>query len=138
MILGVGIDIVDLAVFRAQLADRASVFVEETFTAGERRESAARPSGDPARHLAARYAAKEALIKAWSGSRFGEPVSHPQARLRDIEIVSDAHGRPAVRLHGAVAEALTALAHGRPPRVHLSLSHDGGYACATVILEAVP
>ncbi len=45
MILGVGMDIVDLATFRAQLEDPASQFSEGAFTAGEQRDAKGRPSG---------------------------------------------------------------------------------------------
>jgi holo-[acyl-carrier protein] synthase len=126
-----GVDLVDVAAFRAQLADPASTFAEATFTAGERRAAARRPSRDPAPHLAARYAAKEAVLKAWSGAHFGRPPQLPRVPLTDIEVVSDAHGRPSITLHGGIGEAL------RGAHVSVSLSHDGGYAVASVVLVAV-
>ena len=73
MILGVGVDVVDVAAFREQLADAASRFATGVFTIGERQAAASRASGDAARHLAARFAAKEAFVKAWSTARFGRP-----------------------------------------------------------------
>ena len=133
MILGVGIDIVDLAGFREQLADPASSFEANTFTARERSEAKARPSNDPARHLAARWAAKEAFIKAWSTARWGRPPAIGSIRPLDIEVIHDAHGRPRLQLHGDTARATQMLS---PSRTHLSLSHDGGYASAVVILES--
>ena len=129
MIAGVGLDVVDLAGFREQAADPASSFLDGVFTAAERREAEARPGGDPVPHLAARYAAKEALVKAWSGSRFGAPPRLERADLREIEVLSDGYGRPAVQLHGAMAAAVGAR------RVFVSLSHDGVVVAAVVVLE---
>jgi holo-[acyl-carrier protein] synthase len=132
-VLGVGIDLVNVAGFRAQLDDTASGFVAATFTAGERRD-AERPAGDRAERLAARFAAKEALIKAWSGARYGRPPAIATVDLRQVEVVLDGWGRPGLRLHGAVRDGVSALA----PRVEsrLSLSHDGGVATAIVTLSA--
>ena len=135
MILGVGIDIVDLAGFRAQLEDPASVFVDRTFTAAELRDAQTRPSADPPRHLAVRHAAKEAFIKAWSAARWGQAPQLSSVNPHEIEVICDAYGRPALRLSGAVAAAVTILG---ALRLHLSLSHDGGQATAMVVLEGHP
>jgi holo-[acyl-carrier protein] synthase len=61
-----------------------------------------------AQSLAARLAANEAVIKAWSSTRFGQPdVIEPEAvDLSEIEVRTDAWGRPAVRLHGAIGAAM--------------------------------
>jgi holo-[acyl-carrier protein] synthase len=122
-------DIVDLAAFREQLAVPGSVFVEETFTPGERRASGGRAGDDPARHLAARFAAKEAFIKAWSGSRRGHAPKLTTVDLREIEVVHDAWGRPSLELHGTLAEVVGDVA------LQVSLTHDGGYAAAVVMLQ---
>jgi holo-[acyl-carrier protein] synthase len=132
MILGIGLDIVDLEGFRQQLADPASTFVQGTFTEGEQADSQARASRDPARHLGARYAAKEAFIKAWSTANLGRPPMMGLPDMREIEVVSDAWGRPSLALHGAVSHHIAGLG---PYRVHVSLTHDGPTAAAVVILE---
>ncbi|MCO4761192.1 MAG: holo-ACP synthase [Myxococcales bacterium] len=132
MILGIGTDIVDIDGFRTQLADPASSFAAGVFTESERVSSAMRPSKDPAVHLAARYAAKEAFIKAWSIGNYGQPPALGWIDLRDIEVVNDRFGRPALRLHGRVADETQKLGALRP---HVSLSHDGQVATAFVILE---
>ena len=78
-IVGVGIDLVSIPDFAEQVDQPGTVF-SETFTPGERRDASDK-SSSAARHLAARWAAKEAVIKAWSGSRFAQrPVlrgGHP-------------------------------------------------------------
>ncbi len=131
-ILGVGLDVVSIADFSLQLQDPASCFVEEVFTLAERRIARARAGQQPARHLAARFAAKEAMIKAWSSALFGQPPPLPHLSLREIEVVHDAYSRPALRFHGQVSDAMQALF---PYTTHLSLSHDGDTAAAIVLLE---
>ncbi|OAH41619.1 4-phosphopantetheinyl transferase [Dietzia cinnamea] len=95
---------------------------------------------DPlARHLAARWAAKEAVIKAWSAALYGAPPPIPPDLLRwaEIETVCDAWGRPTVRLGGEVARQVAATL-GEDVRWNVSLSHDGGSAIAFVVLEGPP
>ena len=132
MIAGIGVDTVDVPGFAAQLADPASVFAEAVFTAAERAAVASRPARDKSAHLAARYAAKEAFIKAWSASRVGEPAALAHIDLAEIEVRSDARGRPTLALHGAVRRAYFA---GPAPAIHLSMSHDGAAAVAFVVLD---
>jgi holo-[acyl-carrier protein] synthase len=129
-VLGVGLDIVDLHAFGEQLALAGSRFEQGVFTAGERRASRSRPSKDPVQHLAARFAAKEAFVKAWSCALWGRPPAMERADLQEIEVVQDAWGRPKIVLHGKVAAAVD-----EAWRVHLSLSHDGGMAAATVVIS---
>jgi holo-[acyl-carrier protein] synthase len=136
--LAVGLDVVTTTSFAEQLADGASGFVDGTFTKGEQR--AAR-GGDElrAQRLAARFAAKEAFVKAWSGARAGREPAFGAVDLREIEVVEDGHGRPALRLHGDVASAVDALAAElgcQELRTHLSLSHDPPTAAAVVVLSA--
>ena len=132
MILGVGIDIVDINSFREQLSDLASRFIFDTFTPRERATVEARGSGDLAHHLATRYAAKEAFIKAWSCARWGNPPLIKKLSFHEIEVISDQYGRPLLRIHGRVAKALKPFA---PYRLNLSLSHDGNWAAAVVLIE---
>lgn len=126
-ILGVGVDLVHVPAFADQLDQPGSDFAE-LFTAGERRDANGRTT-DVARHLAARWAAKEAVVKAWSASLYGTaPVMDDEA-LRQIEVVVDAWGRPRIRLHGEVAKHLEGCG------VEISLSHDGDYATAYAVLH---
>lgn len=92
---------------------------------------------DPlARHLAGRWAVKEAVIKAWSAALYGSPPPiAPEVLLwSEIETVCDAWGRPAVRLSGEVARQVAATV-GEDVRWNVSLSHDGSSAVAFVVLE---
>ncbi len=93
-IVGVGIDLVSITEFAEQVDQPGTVFAE-TFTPGERRDASDK-SSSAARHLAARWAAKEAVIKAWSGSRFSQrPVlarGHPSRHRGDHRHVGTAEG----------------------------------------------
>lgn len=119
--LRVGIDTVEVAAIEASLASFGERFEARLFTDHER--AAAR--GVPARQaerLAARFAAKEAVIKAFDLAEIG-------VGWRDIEVHSEAGHAPRLRLHGrvaalAVAAGLDSLA--------VSLSHESGHACAMV------
>ncbi|MEH3154270.1 MAG: holo-ACP synthase [Gordonia paraffinivorans] len=126
-VLGVGIDIVSVPEFAEQMTQAGTTFADR-FTVGERRDSAA-GTGDDARHLAARWAAKEAVVKAWSVSRFALPPAMAAVEHSDIEVVTDAWGRPSIRLSGTIAE------HLRTARVHISLTHDGPSAAAVAVIE---
>ncbi|MCK4535374.1 MAG: holo-ACP synthase [Desulfuromonadales bacterium] len=125
-IAGLGTDLVRTARFRRYLEEEKSSLFERLFTSGER--SYAMQKRDPAQHLAARFAAKEACLKAFGlGLRDG-------IRWLDMEVVPDALGRPELHLSGRAAEIAADL---YVATVHLSYSHDGDYAVATVVLEKV-
>ena len=133
MIVGLGVDVVDVAGFREQVSDVASTFLAGTFTEQERTVVHRRPARDGVHHLAVRYAAKEAFIKAWSGSRWGKEPRMKTSNYAEIEVVQDGWGRPGIVLHGTTREAFES--GGQPPAIHLSLSHDGPVAMATVVLD---
>ena len=126
--IGLGTDLVSIELIRQQLADKASQFAEKSFTVGELRYANNNPSRKPEHHLAARYAAKEALIKAWSSLRFGRPPIITNSNLLEIEVINDHYGRPQIRLHGTFQQ------HLQDHHTQISLSHDGDYATAVVLL----
>jgi holo-[acyl-carrier protein] synthase len=130
VILGHGVDVVSISAFAELLADEASRFADATFTEAERVYAASASSKHPAQHLAARYAAKEATLKAFDAAGGDMPVR--TIELSSIEVVRDARGRPTLTLH---AEALALATELGGTRTHLSLSHDGDLAIASVILE---
>ena len=123
MIVGLGIDVVALDRFQETI-ERTPGLVERIFTPSEREMGHA--------SLAARWAAKEAVIKAWSGSRFAQRPVLPEGIHRDIEVITDMWGRPRVRLMGAIAEHLADVT------IHVSLTHEGDTAAAVAILETTP
>jgi holo-[acyl-carrier protein] synthase len=116
VIIGVGIDVVDVARFAQSLA-RTPALTTRLFTEAEQRL----PS---AASLAARFAAKEALAKA-----LGAPVG---LRWQDAEVHRGDDGRPHLAMHGTVAARAEQLG---ARRTHLSISHDAGIASAVVVLE---
>ncbi len=123
-IAGLGVDLARSGRFRRFLEEGRGGVIERVFTPGERAYCLARK--DPAPHLAARFAAKEAFLKALGlGLRDG-------LSWQDLEVVRDALGRPSLVLGGRAAELVAAR---NIAAVHLSYSHDGDYAVATVILE---
>jgi holo-[acyl-carrier protein] synthase len=125
-VVGVGVDLVHVPSFVDQL-DLPGTRFEGVFLPGELRDARSRTT-DAGRHLAARWAAKEAVVKAWSASMHGEAPVMSEHVHHLIELVADAWGRPRIRLHGEVARHLAGHA------LEVSLSHDGDYAIAYVIL----
>ncbi|GAA3930334.1 holo-ACP synthase [Microbacterium soli] len=115
MIIGTGIDLVDIARFERSIA-RTPRLLERLFTPAEQR---LRP-----RSLAARYAAKEALIKALGGS--------DGVYWSEIEIASEPSGRPRFALTGSTAAVVEERGI---TDVHLTLTHDAGLAAAFVVAE---
>jgi holo-[acyl-carrier protein] synthase len=115
MIAGIGVDVVDLARFERAL-ERTPALRERLFAPGERALGA--------HSLAARFAAKEALIKSLGGV--------PGFRWLDVEVARDDHGDPSFVLRNAIADLVTARGI---TAVHLSMSHDAGVAFAFVVAE---
>lgn len=124
MIAGVGIDLVRIERFRRFVQEKKHGLLERLFTAGE--QGYALEKRDPSPHLAARFAAKEAYLKAL-GLGLREGIG-----WHDMEVVNDALGCPSLRLSGRAEEIFRARGLNA---IHLSYTHDGDYAVATVVLE---
>lgn len=122
-ILGHGIDLVEDARIGRMVADHAGRFIERIYTAGEQGDAAAGAAWRTER-LAARFAAKEAVLKAL-GTGWRGGIS-----WTDVEVVKEASGRPGVALHG---EAKAVAARLGVVHWHLSLSHAGGFSIASAI-----
>ncbi|SUU04825.1 Holo-[acyl-carrier-protein] synthase [Actinomyces denticolens] len=149
--MAVGMDLVHVPGLAHQLTIPGTVFAERAFTARELREAqrrADRTGALAAEPLAARWAAKESFIKAWSqalvvrarqdrGSGGSAPVIAPESvDWREIELVSDRWGRPSLNLTGAIADAVEfSLGAGVASAGHwpVSLTHDGDWAAAIVL-----
>lgn len=116
MIVGIGVDLVDIGRFERTI-ERTPRLLERLFPAESER-------GLPRHSQAARYAAREALIKALGGS--------DGLFFHEVEIVTEPSGRPAFALSGSTADLIDRRG---VTSLHLSLTHDGGFAVAYVVLE---
>lgn len=124
MIVSIGIDIIEVYRIRETLA-RTPRFVERVYTANER-EYCESKGAAAAQSYAARFAAKEAFLKALKTGWRGKITWH------DIEVVSDEIGVPSLNISG---EAQVILENTGANKIHLSLSHTTDHAVAQVILE---
>lgn len=125
MIIGMGIDIVDVDRIRRSLDKWGGRWAEKIFTREE--IEVCRRSPDPAQSYAARFAAKEAFFKALPGA--------PSATsLQLIEVISDPAGRPAITVSGAMKDALDLTGADRS---HLSMTHTPNVAAAVVAIEKI-
>jgi holo-[acyl-carrier protein] synthase len=121
-----GTDIVSVARIESIIRDQGERFLRRWFTSAEIDYCAAKAA--PARHFAARLAAKEAVLKALSWTWEG-PVP-----FRSVEVVHDERGAPAVRLHGELAGW---AADGGVDTIRVSLSHCDEFATAVAAIPAV-
>ncbi|MFN0131571.1 MAG: holo-ACP synthase [Phycisphaerales bacterium] len=117
-----GIDIVEVARIADMLNRHGERFLERCFTPDEVRQSAGRRRRHE--HLAARFAAKEAAMKAL-GTGWSAAVA-----WTDIEVAAEPSGRPTLRLHRGAADLADRLGLHRWA---LSLSHTDSLAIASVI-----
>jgi holo-[acyl-carrier protein] synthase len=115
VIVGIGVDVVDLARFQ-MMVERTPHLLDRLFTDAERNA--------PNQTLAAAFAAKEAVAKA-----LGAPSG---LDWHDIEVAHEGSGRPYLEVQGSVARAATERGIAR---WHVSLSHDAGTAVAMVVAE---
>jgi holo-[acyl-carrier protein] synthase len=122
-IVGIGVDLVSVDRVRAITQRWQERFLHRVYSEAERRDCLRRAS--PYASLAGRFAAKEAILKAlgvgWSAG----------IRWQDVEVVNDPAGKPVARVEGRVRSLIE---EAGVTRIHLSLSHDAGYAMAHAIL----
>lgn len=121
-LLGHGIDIVETGRIARMIDEHADRFLERCFTSGERAYAGDRRRRDE--HLAGRFAAKEAVLKAL-GTGWRDGIA-----WTDVEVVLLPSGQPTVRLHGAAARTAGALGVAQ---WSLSITHTPEYAAASVI-----
>ena len=125
MIVGVGIDMVEVERMRTLLERKGERALNRLFTAGERAYASSHP--EPHRQLAARVAAKEAAYKALSGNDLAKSIG-----WRELEVVSRRGCAPELVLHG---RALVRAEELGVNRVHLSITHTEHMAAAYVVAE---
>jgi len=124
MIISIGIDIIEVSRVQVTIA-RTPRFVERVFTDAERAYCESRGAA-AAQHYAARFAAKEAALKAlqtgWSGG----------ISWQDIEVSAKESGAPVILFNGRARELFAASG---ATAAHLSIAHTSEHAIAEVILE---
>lgn len=127
-VLGVGVDLIEIERIRGALEAKSGPrFEKRVFTEGEIAYS--RSKADPFPHFAARFAAKEAVMKAFGTGWTAEVF------WKGIEVWNNEKGRPFIRFNGKTAELAekTAVAD-----VQISLAHDRGRAVAVALLLGKP
>lgn len=124
MIVGIGIDLVENARLKSALSRQGDRLLEKLFTPGERRYCEDR--WNRIAHYAARFAVKEAVLKAlgtgWSGG----------IRWTDVEVVHAPSGKAQVRLLGRAREIARKM---KIRAVHISITHTERYASAAAVAE---
>jgi holo-[acyl-carrier protein] synthase len=124
MIYGIGTDIVQVSRIESAIKRWGGRFHEKVFNPGEVRYCLARRNPYPS--FAARFAAKEAFVKALGiGIRRG-------VHWRDVEVARGPLGRPILQLRGL---AVRIVEREKIEGIHVSLTHDGDYSSAMVVLE---
>jgi holo-[acyl-carrier protein] synthase len=124
LIVGIGIDLVETQRLRQLLARHGERARRRLFSPRELADCDGR--ADPDECLAARFAAKEAALKALGTGKL------PTVRWTDLEVTSDGLGRPQLELAG---EARVQAERLGVTTVWVSMSHEAGLACAFVVME---
>ncbi len=119
-----GVDLVAVSKLRA-VCERHEDFVYEVFTEAERDYCMSKKN--PYRHLAGRFAAKEACMKA-----LGRGLHGTDRMLREIEIIQEPSGKPSLRLAGFAGKLAARLA---VRQLSVSISHTEDLAVSTVVLS---
>ena len=127
MIVGSGIDLVEISRIQQSLERFGKRFLDRVYTAAE--QAYCLRKRNAAESLAARFAAKEAGAKA-----LGTGISRGVSWL-EIEVVREPGGRPAIRFHGRAAEIARNLGVAN---VALSITHTGTLSMASVVVESLP
>jgi len=124
MIHGMGTDIIEISRIRNSIQKYSGKFEERVFTPKE--IDYCRSKADPFKHFAARFAAKEAVLKSL-GTGMAEGIT-----WQDMEILNQESGRPVLSLSGKGQELFNSL---KLKDIHISISHDKIYAVAQAIAE---
>ena len=123
MILGIGTDIMNMENLKESSVSLTDSFCRKIYTEQEQKEASSRQ--DPHAYYCTRFAAKEAVFKAfrtWADTM----------QATDLEILTDPNGAPYVRLYGKARDMAGVLG---VTAVHVSLSYDPPYAAAFAVLE---
>lgn len=121
-ISGIGTDIVEIERIRGAVKKWGEKFLKRVFSEKELAYCFAKH--DPFPHLAARFAAKEAVVKALSGSESGHIA------FKDIEVSNEPSGKPCISINEKLKSSIA-----EKTILHLTLSHERSHAVASVIIE---
>ena len=120
----IGLDMIRASRIKGAIDRWGDRFLKRVFT--QREIGYCLSQAHPERHLACRFAAKEALLKALGMGIFRG------AKLKEIEVINAPSGRPLLQLHGRVREICEARG---VKDIYLSLTHEGDYGMAICLLE---
>jgi|TARA_Y100000593_G_scaffold56762_1_gene105816 holo-[acyl-carrier protein] synthase len=123
MICGIGTDIVDLNKFKALQEKWGYKLIQKVLTTRERKYCLKHKNSTI--HIAARFAAKESVVKAL------DSVFEKRIDFKDIEITREKTGRPGVAYRGEIKKTVAELGVS----TYISISHSGGYASAVAVVE---
>jgi holo-[acyl-carrier protein] synthase len=124
MILGIGVDIVEVERIQRAVERHGGAFVQRVFTPDE--AAYCRRSPHPEQRFSTRFAAKEAALKAL-GTGWSQGL-----QFVDVEVLNNHLGAPSIRLHGKAAERAESMG---VETILVSLSHHHDFAVAQVLLE---
>jgi holo-[acyl-carrier protein] synthase len=124
MIVGIGVDIVEVARMRRAVERYGGRFVDKVFTPAE--AEYCRRAPHPEQRFATRFAAKEAALKAL-GTGWTQGV-----QFLDVEVCNDEFGAPSVMLTGKALQVSREIGVGR---IHVSMTHHRDFAVAQVVFE---
>ena len=124
MIHGTGVDIIEIARIRSSIEKYSGKFEERVFTSKEINYCRSKP--DPFKHFAARFAAKEAVLKS-----LGTGMAHGIG-WKDMEILNQESGKPVLTLSGKGLDIFNSL---NLRNIHISMTHDRQYALAQAVAE---
>ena len=124
MIVGTGIDIVEIDRIKRSIIKYSDRFKNKVFT--QREIDYCHSQADPAKHFAARFSVKEAVLKCFGTGMTGGIL------WKDIEVDKKKSGQPTLNLYGKGEELFNQL---RLKHIHISITHDKSYAVAHAIAE---
>ena len=124
MIHGTGVDLIEISRIKNSIQKYSGKFEARVFTSKE--IDYCRSKADPFKHFAARFAAKEAVLKSL-GTGMAEGIS-----WKDMEILNQESGQPVLSLSGKGRDIFESL---NLRNIHISMTHDKSYAVAQAIAE---
>ena len=124
MIVGTGIDIVEINRIKHSIIKYSDRFKNKVFT--QKEIDYCHSQADPAKHFAARFSVKEAVLKCFGTGMTGG------ISWKDVEVENKKSGQPTLNLYGKGKELFNQL---KIKHIHISITHDKSYAVAHAIAE---